>query len=147
MATIIYDLTVKFCNRLIDKKSRTHDQMVQAARSGKQNIAEGYTFQSLQGYIKLVGVAQGSLKELAADYEDYLRQRNLYIWPKDDPNLPNTPNLPNSPQEAANMLLTFCQMETFLLQKQLESLKNKFVNEGGVRENLFKKRMEYRRTL
>lgn len=162
MATIIYDLTVQFCNRLIDKKSRTHDQMVQAARSGKQNIAEGYTIQSLAGYIKLVGVAQGSIKELAADYEDFLRQRNLPIWSKDDPNvrrfrafraiwaspnLPNTPNLPNSPTEAANMLLTFSQMETFLLKKQLESLKNKFISEGGVRENLFKKRMEYRRTL
>ncbi len=130
--------------------------MEQAARSGKQNIAEGYTMQSLEGYIKLCGVAEGSVKELAADYEDFLRQRKLVTWPKDDerirafrdfravwvvPNRPNTPNLPTSPEEAANMLLTFCQMETFLLKRQIDSLKEKFINEGGFRENLFKQRL------
>ncbi len=57
-------------------------------------------------------------------------------------NIPNTPNLPNNPEEAANMLLTFCQMETYLLQKQIDSLKKKFINEGGFRENLFKQRVQ-----
>jgi len=157
-ATVIHDLTVIFCRRFIDRKSRTFDQMEQAARSGKQNIAEGYSFQSLESYIKLLGVAFGSLKELAIDYEDFLRQRGLSIWLKDDSrvrafrdfravwvssNNPNTPNLPNDPEKAANMLLTFCQMETFLLKKQIEALKRKFMEEGGFRENLFKKRAEF----
>lgn len=157
-AVVIHDLTVIFCRRLISKKSRTFDQMEQAARSGKQNIAEGYSLQSLESYIKLLGVSFGSFKELVTDYEDYLRQNQLSIWSKDDPrvwvfrdfraiwqspNLPNTPNLPNSPEEAANMLLTFCQMETYLLKRQIESLKRKFSQEGGFRENLFKKRIEF----
>lgn len=162
LSTVISDLTVQFCNTYIDKKSRTHDQMVQAARSGKQNIAEGYSVQSLESYIKLLGVAEGSIKELAADYEDYLRQNNLEIYPKDHPkirvfrdfravwlkpNIPNTPNLPNNPEEAANLLLTFCQMETFLLSKQISALKEKFINQGGFRENLFKKRLEYKKAV
>jgi len=132
--------------------------MEQAGRSGKQNIAEGYTMQSLESYIKLLGVAEGSIKELAADYEDFLRQRKLTIWGKDDPrvrvfrafravwkspNIPNTPNLPNDSEEAANMMLTFCQMETFLLKRQIAALKEKFIKEGGFRENLFKKRIEH----
>lgn len=171
LATVIYDLTVKFCDRFLAPNhpdhpnlpnrpfTRTIDQMTQAGRSGKQNIAEGYSFQSLESYIKLLGVSLGSFKELGLDYEDFLRQRDFSIWPKDDKrvrvfrgfrafwkslNLPNTPNLPNSPEEAANLLLTFCQMETFLLKKQIDSLKEKFVKEGGFRENLFKKRLEYK---
>jgi four helix bundle suffix protein len=161
LATIIYDLTVKFCRRWIDKHSRTKDQMEQAARSIKQNIAEGYTMQSLEGYIKLLGVAEGSAKELAADYEDFLRQRGLEIWSKNHPkvkvfrafratwlkpNIPNTPNLPKNPQEAANMLLSFCQMESYLLKKQIDALKEKFVREGGFRENLFRQRLEFRKS-
>lgn len=159
LATVIYDLTVKFCQKFVDPKSRTKDQMEQAARSGKQNIAEGYTMQSLESYIKLAGVAEGSIKELAADYEDFLRQRKLAIWSKDDPrirvfrgfravwispNIPNTPNLPNHPEEAANMLLTFCQLEGYLLKRQIAALKEKFIREGGFRENLFKKRIAFK---
>lgn len=159
LATIIYDLTVEFCRRFLDRKSRTVDQMEQAARSGKQNIAEGFSFSSLEGYIKLLGVAFASFKELASDYEDFLRQRGFEIWLKDDPrvrgfrefravwvkpNVPNTPNLPKDPEKAANMILTFCQMETYLLKRQIESLKEKFIAEGGFRENLFKKRVEFR---
>lgn len=160
LATVIFDLTVEFCRRWIDPRSRTTDQMTQAARSGKQNIAEGASIQSLESYIKLLGVTEGSQRELAADYEDFLRQRKLSIWDKDDSrvrrvrefravwastNQPNTPNLPNSPEVAANTLLTFCQMETFLLKRQIESLKDKFIREGGFRENLFKKRREYQK--
>lgn len=159
LATVIYDLTVDFCQKFLDRRSRTVDQMEQGARSGKQCIAEGYSFQSLESYIKLLGVSQGSFKELGSDYEDYLRQRKLAIWPKDGPrvrvfrdfravwvkeNLPNTPKLPSDPEEAANMLLTFCQLETFLLARQIEALKVKFVKEGGFRENLFKKRLAYK---
>lgn len=159
LATVIVDLNVIFVARFINLKSRTVDQMQQAGRSGKQNIAEGYTMQSLESYIKLLGVAHGSFKELSSDYEDFLRQNGLQIWPKEDPrvrafrafravwkspNIPNSPNLPIDPEEAANMLLTFCQMETFLLKRQIDSLTEKFVNEGGFRENLFKKRMEHK---
>jgi four helix bundle suffix protein len=160
LATVIYDLTVEFCKRWIDYKSRTTDQMVQAARSGKQNIAEGASVQSLESYIKLLGVTEGSQRELAADYEDFLRQKGLPIWEKEDsrvrevrlfravwvsPNQPNTPNLPNDPEVAANMMLTYCQMETYLLKRQIDALKEKFVKEGGFRENLFKERMNYLR--
>lgn len=160
LATIIYDLTVEFCRRFINPKSRTIDQMEQAARSGKQNISEGSSLLSLENYIKLLGAAKGSIKELSSDYEDFLRQQKLIIWGKEDlrvkkfrsfraiwisPNIPNTPNLPNNPEEAANLLLTFCQIETFLLDRQIISLRDKFIKEGGFRENLFKERINNRR--
>src|SRR5213596_1267714 len=84
---IIYDGTVVFCDRFVDKRSRTHDQMVQAARSGRQNIAEGSraSATSSQTELRLVGVARASLDELLLDYEDFLRQRKLKHWEKDDP--------------------------------------------------------------
>jgi len=160
LATVICDLNVEFIEHWINYKSRTRDQMEQAGRSGKQNIAEGYTMQSLESYIKLAGVALGSIKELTADYEDFLRQKKLATWSKDDgrirvfrafravwknTNSPNIPNLPKDPEEAANMMLTFCQMESYLLAKQIVALKEKFIEEGGFRENLFKKRIERKR--
>src|SRR5574341_1544444 len=84
---IVYDATVKFCDKFIDRRSRTHDQMVQAARSGKQNIAEGSMASgtSKKTEFKLVGVARASLEELLLDFEDFLRQRKLAIWRKDHP--------------------------------------------------------------
>jgi len=84
---IIYDGTVAFCDRFIDKRSRTHDQMVQAARSGRQNIAEGSraSATSSQTELRLVNVARASLDELLLDYEDFLRQRKLKQWEKDAP--------------------------------------------------------------
>jgi four helix bundle protein len=86
-AELVYDATVKFCERFIDKRSRTHDQMVQAARSGRQNIAEGSQASgtSKKFELKLVGVARASLEELLLDYEDFLRQRGLVLWGKDHP--------------------------------------------------------------
>ncbi|OHB79137.1 MAG: four helix bundle protein [Planctomycetes bacterium RBG_16_64_10] len=82
LAEMIYDVTVRFCERFIDPRSRTHDQMVQAARSGRQNIAEGSmdSATSKKIELKLTGVARGSLEELRLDYEDYLRQRGLPKW-------------------------------------------------------------------
>ncbi len=79
VAQLTYDVTVRFCNQYIDKRSRTHDQMVQAARSGVQNIAEGSTVSgtSKKNELKLTNVARASLEELRLDYEDYLRQRGL----------------------------------------------------------------------
>jgi len=89
LASLIYDVTVRFCDRFIDRRSRTHDQMVQAARSGRQNIAEGSvdSATSKKMEIKLTGVAKGSLEELRLDYEDFLRQRGLPLWPPDHPAL------------------------------------------------------------
>src|SRR5574337_756404 len=85
MAEIVYDATVAFCDRFIDRRSRTHDQMVQAARSGKQNIAEGSMASgtSKKTELKLIGVARASLEELLLDFEDYLRQKGLPLWTKD----------------------------------------------------------------
>jgi four helix bundle suffix protein len=87
MAQVIYDVTVRFCDRYIDKRSRTHDQMVQAARSGVQNIAEGSQASgtSKKTELKLTNVARASLEELRLDYEDFLRQRSLPIWDRVDP--------------------------------------------------------------
>lgn len=87
VATVIYDATVAFCDRFVDKRLRTRDQMVQAARSGRQNIAEGSraSATSSQTELRLVNVARASLDELLLDYEDFLRQRGLRQWAKDDP--------------------------------------------------------------
>lgn len=86
IAQLAYDVTVRFCDRYIEKRSRTHDQMVQAARSGVQNIAEGSQASgtSKKFEIKLTNVARASLEELRLDYEDFLRQRKLTLWPRED---------------------------------------------------------------
>jgi restriction system protein len=87
VTTVIYDGTVSFCDRFVDKRSRTHDQMVQAARSGRQNIAEGSraAATSSQTELRLVNVARASLDELLLDFEDYLRQHGHPQWEKDNP--------------------------------------------------------------
>ena len=86
VAQLVYDVTVRFCDRYIEKRSRTHDQMVQAARSGVQNIAEGSQASgtSKKTELKLTNVARASLEELRLDYEDFLRQRGLPIWDRND---------------------------------------------------------------
>lgn len=87
VAQLVYDVTVRFCDRYVDRRSRTHDQMVQAARSGVQNVAEGSqaSATSKKFELKLTQVARASLEELKLDYEDYLRQRGLARWGRDDP--------------------------------------------------------------
>lgn len=87
VAQLCYDVTVRFCNRYIEKRSRTHDQMVQAARSGVQNIAEGSKASgtSKKMELKLTNVARASLEELRLDYEDFLRHRGLAQWSQEDP--------------------------------------------------------------
>jgi four helix bundle suffix protein len=87
LAQLVYDVTVRFCERYVDKFSRTRDQMIQAARSGVQNIAEGSQASgtSRKTELKLTNVARASLEELRLDYEDILRQRGLVIWPREDP--------------------------------------------------------------
>lgn len=164
-SSVIYDLTVESCQIFLPGREllRQRDQMTQAARSGKQNIVEGSTVESLESYIKLLGVAKGSLFELLEDYQDFLRQHNLKLWPKDElkmrqlrdlrvvgvpePQLPQFPHIPHDCELAGNLLVMLCQRTTFLLEKQITSLKEKFVKEGGFRENLFKKRLEEKRRL
>lgn len=87
IAQLVYDITVRFCDRYIERRSRTHDQMVQAARSGVQNIAEGSQVSgtSKKTELKLTNVARSSLEELKLDYEDFLRQRGMQQWDESDP--------------------------------------------------------------
>ncbi len=87
IAQLAYDVTVRFCRRYIDRRSHTKDQMEQATRSGVQNIAEGSQASgtSRKTELKLTNVARSSLEELGLDYEDFLRQRGLRIWPREDP--------------------------------------------------------------
>jgi four helix bundle protein len=91
VARLVYDVTVRFCEGFVDRRSRTHDQMVQAARSGVQNIAEGSqaSATSKKTEMKLTGVARASLEELQLDYEDFLRQRGLSEWDRQDPRRQN----------------------------------------------------------
>ncbi len=147
--------------KYIDYKSRTKDQMEQAARSGKQNIAEGYLQKSLEGRIKLLGVARGSLEELLNDFQDFLRQRGLGIWPMESPqaravrklvynnynSYNDYKNYIGNPEDAANAMVCLINQTNLLLDQKLRWLEEKFVNEGGFRENLFKKRMEKRRVV
>lgn len=154
----IYDFTVEFCSLYIDYKSRTKDQMEQAARSGKQNIAEGYLQKSLEGRIKLLGVARGSLEELLNDYQDFLRQKGLKIWEKDHPksqavrrlvynsynNYKNYKFYIGNPEDAANTMICLINQTNRLLDQKLRWVEEQFVKEGGFRENLFKKRMAFR---
>ena len=139
LATSIYDLTVIFCDRYIDKRSRTHDQMVQAARSGKQNIVEGSLSKSHESNIKLADVSHNSYGELLEDYKDYLRQKGLSQWAKEDPRI--------SHEAFANLMLTLCYKQIYLMSQFLKANQQRFIKEGGFRENLFKKRLEYRKQI
>jgi four helix bundle suffix protein len=159
----VYDATVKFCDRLIDRRSRTHDQMVQAARSGRQNIAEGSQASgtSKKMELKLVGVARASLEELLLDYEDFLRQRGMTLWPKDHPTAQIVrrlayaenrsystykPYVEESPPEvAANTLVCLIHQTNYLLDQQLRQLEQAFLKKGGFTERLYKARSQARR--
>jgi len=161
----IYDLTVEFVRRYINPKSRTTDQMVQAARSGTQNIAEGAKEQSLRTYIKLSGVARASLEELLKDYLAFARQRKVEVWEaerakreigeireiweiiKKDPVLPDHPNfpdLPNNLEVGVNLMISLINQANFFLDRLVASLKEKHKKEGGFTEKLYKERLAYR---
>ena len=163
MAEIVYDGTVKFCDRWISRRSRTRDQMVQAARSGKQNIAEESMASgtSKKTELKLVGVARASLEELLLDYQDFLRQRNLQLWGKDHPRAQEIRKLASSrnrayktyqayiqspfPEIAANTMACLVHQTNFLLDRQLRQLEEKFLEQGGFTEKLYRKRLMARR--
>jgi four helix bundle suffix protein len=163
MTEIIYDATVVFCKRFIDFKSRTNDQMVQAARSGKQNIAEGSAASgtSKKTELKLVGVARASLEELLADYEDFLRQRNLPRWEKEHPESKKVRGLAyetnrsyrtyktyieeGTPETAANTMVCLIHQANYLLDQQLRQLEKQFLDEGGFTERLYRARNQARK--
>jgi restriction system protein len=155
VAQQVYDATVVFCNRFIDKRSRTHDQMVQAARSGVQNIAEGSlaSATSKKTEIKLTGVARASLGELLLDYEDFLRQRKLHQWQKDDPQSIKARSdrsdgsdwSAKTEEEFANLMICLVNQASFLLWKQLQRLEEDFKKNGGFTERLYNLRKESRK--
>ncbi len=157
-AELVYDATVKFCDRFIDRRSRTTDQMVQAARSGRQNIAEGSQASgtSKKTELKLVGVARASLEELLLDYEDFLRQRALPLWGKSHPTaqivrrlayeknrsyMTYRPYIENGvPEVAANTIICLIHQTNYLLDQQLRQLERAFLEEGGFTERLYRER-------
>jgi restriction system protein len=163
-AEIVFDATVKFCDRFIDKRSRTHDQMVQAARSGRQNIAEGSQASgtSKKTELKLVGVARASLEELLLDYEDFLRQRGFALWERNDPKareirglayqqnrtyLTYRTYIESWPAEvAANTIICLIHQTNYLLDQQLRQLEREFLEQGGFTERLYKMRKDFRRS-
>ena len=163
MSEIVYDATAKFCDRWIGRRSRTHDQMVQAARSGKQNIAEGSMASgtSKKFELRLVSVARASLEELLLDYQDFLRQRNLPLWEKNHPKAKKIRNLVYArnksyttykpyiesapPEIAANTMLCLIHQTNFLLDQQLRQLEKQFLEQGGFTEKLYRARQKARR--
>ena len=161
MSTLVYDLTVKFCDSFVDRRSRTTDQMVQAARSGRQNIAEGSQAAgtSKKTEIKLTSVARASLEELLIDYEDFLRQRNFVMWAKESTEAKTIRNLAyaqdrsyltyetylENSELAANVLICLIHQTNYLLDRQLKKLSEEFLNQGGFTERLYNKRQEYRK--
>jgi restriction system protein len=173
-ATVIYDATVAFCARFVDSRSRTRDQMVQAARSGRQNIAEGSraAATSSQTELRLINVARASLDELLLDYEDYLRQNGQAQWTKDSPEAvtvrlvgkkranradqtertdqsdPTTDYRHwlehDNPAIIANAIICLIHQANYLLDRQIQALEKQFVAHGGYREQLATARLRER---
>lgn len=161
---IIYDATMKFCERFINPRSRTMDQMIQAARSGKQNIAEGSQASgtSKKTELKLVGVARASLEELLLDYQDFLRQHGLTLWDKMHQQTQNIRKLAyennrsyltyriyieeSSAQVAPNTLICLIHQANYLLDQLLHQLEQQFLKEGGFTEKLYHSRQNFKKT-
>ncbi len=165
IAQLVYDITVRFVELYIDKRSRTCDQMIQAARSGVQNIAEGSVASatSKKTELKLTNVAKASLEELLLDYEDFLRQKGLPLWEHSDlrrklvldarcKNLQDFQNLINSKtlssipsstnERAANAAHVLIGVASALLSRQIERLAKDFEDKGGFSERLYKLRCQ-----
>jgi four helix bundle suffix protein len=161
-AEIIYDGTIYFTKRFYLKYDRTIDQMVQAARSGKQNIVEASmaSATSKEMEIKLTNVARASLEELKIDYQDFLRTNKLPIWDKDHKltsrfrEINKTPNATyqtyqkaiehEQPEICANSMICLINIVSYLLAQQIKSLEQAFMNEGGLRERMTKARIDKR---
>lgn len=160
---IIYDLTFYFCEHYLKLGDRTVDQMVQAARSGKQNIAEGSkaAMTSAETEIKLTNVAKSSLEELLLDYEDYLRVRSLCRWSTDHPRFERMRRFVTgeefektysglmrrlSDEELANMAITLINQANYMLNRLIERQQELFLANGGVREQMTRARRQARAT-
>jgi four helix bundle suffix protein len=161
-AEIVFDLTVRFTERFLTKGDRTIDQMVQAARSGKQNIAEGSQASgtSKEAEIKLTNVARSSLEELLADYQDFLRLRRLRLWNKDSREARFVRNLSKQPganydtfrefcetrssEVVANIAICLIHQTNYLLDQQIRRLEQDFLKEGGLRERMTRARLQHR---
>ena len=161
-ARIVFDGTAHFCKYFIDKYSRTRDQMVQAARSGKQNILEGSQASgtSKETEIKLTNVARASLEELLEDYRDFLREHHAEEWPKTHSHVRRLQQLNRTPNAtyatfqraiehpdhviAANVMIGLIKLTTFLLDRQLLQLEQAFLKEGGLRERMTRARLAER---
>ncbi len=158
----IYDITYYFAHKYFAKGDRTIDQMVQAARSGKQNIAEGAaaSVTSTETEIKLMNVARASLQELLLDYEDYLRVNNLELWAYDTPKASQTRAActahndsayyreaiqERSAETIANIAITLIHQADVLLGRLLARLQRDFVTGGGIREQMTRARLDYRK--
>lgn len=159
---IVYDATVRFCGRFIDKRSRTTDQMIQAARSGKQNILEGSQASgtSKEMEIKLTNVARASLEELLEDYRDFLRSCNQPEWDKDSREVRFVRKLGSSQELSyelfrdfidtrpgdvvANIVISLIHQTNYLLDQQIRRLEKDFLKEGGLRERMTKARLDAR---
>lgn len=162
-ALIVFDATVYFCNRFIRPTDRTKDQMIQAARSGKQNIAEGSNVSgtSKELEIKLTQVARASLEELRLDYEDFLRSRQLSLWPDGHRYVQRLRELNRqpganyqtfrqgienpSPEVCVNVIRGLVKLTCFLLDRQIQRLEQDFLRDGGIRERMFRARTEQRK--
>ena len=160
-AECIYDITYHFAHTYLERGDRTIDQMVQAARSGKQNIAEGSqaATASKETELKLYNVAKASLQELLADYEDFLRVRDMEIWPKDSPKAVQTRRAcrahddsafyrerikTRSAETTANIAIILIHQTDVLMAGLIESAKRRFLEEGGIREEMTRARLKYR---
>lgn len=159
---IIYDITYYFTQKYLKIGDRTIDQMVQAARSGKQNIAEGNqaAATSSETEIKLTNVAKASLEELLTDYEDYLRVRNLQQWGQLHPRYEKLRQYARSEsimqdyaqqikrmndEEISNLCITLIHQATYMLHKLLTTMQNRFITEGGIKEQMYNARANYRK--
>jgi four helix bundle suffix protein len=161
-AEVIYDLTYRFCQRFLAKVDRTIDQMVQAARSGKQNILEGSKASgtSKEMEIKLTNVARASLEELLADYPDFLRARDFPVWAKDSKEALFVRKIGHKshvtyetyrtyvdtrpPEVVANIAICLIHQANFLLDQQIRRLEQDFLKEGGLRERMTRARLQSR---
>lgn len=161
-AVIVYDATVKFCERFLNNRDRTVDQMVQAARSGKQNIIEGSMASgtSTETEIKLTNVARASLEELLEDYRDFLRTRGFPLWEKTSREALFVRNIGanrNTSYESyrsyietrpanvvANIVVCLIHQTNYLLDQQIRKLEKAFLEKGGLRERMFQARLRQR---
>jgi four helix bundle suffix protein len=161
-AEVVYDITFRFAHKYLGRGDRTVDQMIQSARSGKQNLLEGSKAAqtSKEMEIKLTNVGRASLEELLADYRDYLRVRDHVIWDKDSKEAqfvrrlgrvtPHTFEIyrefmeTRPPEIIANIAICLIHQTNYLIDQQLKTLEKEFIEQGGLRERMTRVRLENR---